>query len=132
MFAFKCPKGHRLEADCTREEAALLDGKDCIVPGCGLKLDRDLSSIGFVSSAEGSGGKLDKIRRENRERTAEARRLAAEENRINPQRMTELDYLPSGEGDRSRFGGDRIRIPTSVIDSIKEKAKEALPTPEDI
>lgn len=131
-FNFHCPKGHRFAAECSAEEAAKIDGQKCMMPGCEEVLSRDYSGIAFVSSAEGTGGKLEKMRRENRERSAEARKQAAQMQKDNQQEMVQLDYIPSGEGGRSRFGGDRISIPKSVITSLNEKGKAFEPPPEQI
>lgn len=95
----------------------------CSYPGCGAtaakgEIQNAASAYGAVTPQE----KIEARRKENREMSVEARKMAMEAMASAPQpEMVDLDYVPSGEGSRDRFGGDRIKVPKGTIESLNSK-----------
>lgn len=134
LFSFECTTNrHKFQIDIPtksgerdeqdKEYKRLRPLLTCSYPGCGAtaakgEIQNSVETYGAVSPKD----KIEAIRKENREMTIEARRMALEASAsVVKEEMVDLDYIPSGEGGKDRFGGDRVKIPKATIESLNAR-----------
>jgi hypothetical protein len=117
---FKCRKeeGHKFSVEKPQDIDGIWHWRGVVhCPYCGTADLEEVLNVTITSTQN-----LEGMRRENRERTAEARtqatRAQAEQRRLNPDVVLSPIDKP---GNRSPFGQGPVSVPKSVVESLNEK-----------
>ena len=115
VFAFECvKKRHKFELQGEGSQNTQFDIPKMRCPVCQGEVMLSMSTFAGMSS--GHQKSLENVRKENRERSNEAMRMASEHRQAMPREETVTVNAPKGSGGRAEA------IPKSVIDSIEQKA----------
>lgn len=134
LFSFECTTNrHKFQIDIPTKSGQH-DEQDpeykrlrplltCSYPGCGATAAKgEIQNAVSTYPAITPQDKIEARRKENREMSMEARRMANEMAASGvKEEMVNLDYVPSGEAPKDRYGGDRIQVPRTTIDSLNAK-----------
>jgi len=115
-------KNHKFFIESEEENSNKIDIIKISCPSCQGAVQFSTSNFAGGSSSKGEKT-LRNLRRENADRSRMAMEAAAQHAQNNPaEKMTDVQYGPDKEG---RGSGRPEKVPTSVIDSIKEKVIQA-------